>query len=734
MSGDEPASARAGARGTPRLAFLAILFALLWTSLAGSAHADVLVDDALGHNGRWVIGAATPYEVTLHNNGNKAVEVTLSVDTKSLLGGGQGLRHVRSVVVGPGATRREPFLLSGPPVTAKRRLVVQVAPVVPIHYGDKSATRGRMEITAESDMGLGSRAIHAPRRILGTLGDTRGALRAALALHTEADYDEYAALEMREGFVDMAGLEIAPRSLELLPFGLDGVDTLVVLDPDASFAGDPKVLDGLLDWVALGGRLVISLGDDSAAFRASPLAPVLPASWGNAESSEYMGVVKALLGEEEGPQRVASGPWSRLTPRDDIASIRVRRRLDGAAYGVSRPYGNGSIEVVAFELATFSRGLQHPELARRVVDWLLPPQVEPPTPQALASLGMTRDLAPFDTVRRRLQQGAVEPPPIGLVIIALCLYVLVVGPVDWLVLRKLGKQRLTTLTFTASVVGFTAIAYLVSLLIFAQDAVTNRVVIVDLAQVPETGREVARVMDVGAYYEPVGGTREVRYALPAYFPSSDFPGSYEAADSGRSSDVQVGGPDPLGPVGRVDIAFRSQATVRGMLAGSLPRTVEVEVESGRPRLLNGFEDTIESALLVRVVGTSVEWVEIRNVPGGNEAPFGGWSRGPLPTMSHQTLEDLDSTLLSLTLAAIEERADPNTYSRRHTRSALAGYRDAGFDLSHLLAPPVPPYRVATTLPSRALLIARLSAAPLALPGAEVEGEQHVIVRKLVELE
>lgn len=722
----------------PRWLFASLVTMLL---LVGSARADVIVGDSLGHGGRWVSGAATPYEVELRNNGSEPVEVRLSVDTKTLLGGGQGLRHERTVVLGPGVERREPFLISGPAQGARRRLVVAVEPVVPIHYGESSANRGRMEITPQED--LSDRAIVPPRRVIATLGDERGALRAALRLHDDAAYDEYAAWELRPDFVRAATLEVSPYATQLAPLGLDGIDTLVVLDPDATFPADAGELERVLDWVALGGRLVLSLGNRSAAFAASPLTPVLPAGWTSAEPDDYLDVARELSmtgAMTPPPARAARGPWSHLTPRTDVEGLRVRRRPDGAPYAVERRFGRGSLVVVACDLSVLLRGLQHPEVSRGTVDWLAPPQVEPPKPNVVPDFSGHARFLPYDTLRAALQKGAVEPPPVPLVILALALYVLVVGPVDWLVLRKLGKQRLTTLTFTASVVGFTAIAYLVSLLIFAEDALTNRVVLIDLAEAPGTGREVMKVTDVAGHYEPTGGTRELRHSMPAHVVASDFPGHGASADSGSSSDVRLVGNLPLQPVGEVDIAFRSQAIVRTILVGTPARTVEIEQEGGELRLVNGLDSPLSYACLLTRTGGVTALRSVEDVEAGATVPLGAARPGarlPGANVVHGlsgSASDTRQVLLAGSTLALQYDAQQQAWGNAPPRETLAALHDAGFDLSHLLLPPSPPGSINPEPQDRGLLLVLTERVPIPLPGGEIGGAEYVLIRKEVELE
>ena len=234
---------------------------------ATTAMADVDVEARLGHGGRWVEGAATPVVVQLESTGDEPVQVELHVGQGDLLGA-SSVQHMRTVFLGPRASRREVFLIPGPWYGGGRvTLDVTTSPPVTIDHRGESATKGRKRIQVRAIRATDAPSFHFAARVVGTVNDRRGVLASRLPMATETKLLD---IQMEHGQV--GALSVSPEDLRFAPFVLDGVDTLLVCDPDASFLAAPAEFDAVLDWVALGGQLVVSLGDNAPAFAASPLA------------------------------------------------------------------------------------------------------------------------------------------------------------------------------------------------------------------------------------------------------------------------------------------------------------------------------------------------------------------------------------------------------------------------------------------------------------------------------
>ncbi len=707
------------------LAAFATLLVLLAAPLS-TARADIHVDVSLGHGGRWIAGCTTPVSVTLRNDGRDAAAVSLTISQSKALGS-PPMRHTRSVFVGPGATRREWFILPAPQAYASSlSLFVQTTPPLPVRHMGETNTRGRMTIDVQGPQPLARAELSSAGRIVGVVGDERNVLVSTLPQALSPSYEEWAA--------ELDGIEAAPVALEALvsaPFSIEGFDALVLIDPSPDVLADPAALDGVLDWVALGGMLVVSPGDDVGSLGSSPLAPFLPRRAKRAtERRSYERLLPILLqatGQKAKRDGLAfEGVWLPLVFEGEFVPY------------VDRPFGNGRIRLLAFDARAALRSATdhgHFEAVGSILSGRLAPirTKEIAETASAFQFGGTTDVD--EAVGKILSKDAFSAPPLILVLLALALYVLVVGPLDWIVLRRLGKQRLTTFTFGGAVLLFTAVAYGASFLVFASGAVVNRIVLVDLADGGRDGRQVVRVHDLVAYYSPRGADQELHYPLPTIVGGARLPGGGAVGSVGSALPVVVAGTETLDPTVSVQVAFRSQRSVRTVAQGPSGRTIEAEWigDGARPqlRLVNGLPVDL-AAVSVIMPGRDGMYAFGR-IPAGQEetatwhvanAGFGStWRDGG-------------------SLQKDPERNDVLDFLGFLSRTSTSGID--GMPLAPGVPQPLSLNRQVlfartgigrgdALRSGKALLLASANESPIALPGTADEGSTYVLIRMEIDL-
>ena len=599
-----------------RAAVLSVLAAAMLVLSAAAARADVTVRFQPGWDGRWVVESPTPVVVELRNTGSERVALEIALRSSSGFSSATSV-HRRVVPVEPGAARREVFLVQGPQAGAVMTASLAARPAVPIHHGSTNFSRGQATIEVIGDAQRAG-GCQPSGRVIGVIGGSAAPIDGfdIVARAGPGARGAVAALRLDPSVVALG-------SVALMPF-----ETIVIASADPVPFEGSRFREALLDWTALGGRLVFAAGADTPALAGSAAGPWLPADIRRAGKHKYAGWIAA----EERRMRVGKPP-KRPPPKTLEAEVlRLVPRAgaepsptsidEGLPLLVSRRLGNGHVVVLAYDLvaaATVSRGTTSAAAYTEVL-------LEHLTGRRMQAI--EDEDGGFPTWEQRvplasrlvaaLRDEAFQPPPAVLILLALVLYVLAVGPIDYFVLKRLGKRRLTTLTFTASVIGFTVIAYGASFLVFSGGGVTNTVAWFDFADGGRDGRQLVRGARVAGFYSPVQATEDVEYTLPTAVLGTGLPGSDEGGQFGRALPVEVTGSSPTRPEIEVSVAFRSQRNVCTVFSGQTARTVDVSVgEDGAVSVVNGLSIPLHECVVVAEDGTPTH--RLANIAPGETA-------------------------------------------------------------------------------------------------------------------
>ncbi|MCX7682962.1 MAG: hypothetical protein N2508_13520 [Anaerolineae bacterium] len=274
------------------------------------------------------------------------------------------------------------------------------------------------------------------------------------------------------------------------PLGWESLDVLILDDTDTA-ALDEERRQALETWVAHGGRLIV--GGGAGAYRtAAGIAHLLPVTLGGTQTVEGL----EALGEWTATA-VQPGPYAVAT-----ASIRdgeVVVRQGDCILWARRSHGAGRVDFLAFEASLnpftqwsgqerlWSAILAQPHKAQTPITFHNAPSVYSAAASAIPGLAL---------------------PSVAQVAIFLLSYILLIGPLNYLVLRKLNRRELAWFTIPALIFGFTAFAYLTGLRLRGDQAVAHQSVIIYVPQGADTGR----ASSVTALFSPRRAAYEVAVA------------------------------------------------------------------------------------------------------------------------------------------------------------------------------------------------------------------------------
>jgi hypothetical protein len=268
----------------------------------------------------------------------------------------------------------------------------------------------------------------------------------------------------------MISLPMAPdRAL-----GYESADALVWLDPDPTRLATPAQAEAIVNYVRQGGHLVLAAGSEWQALSGSFLSRLLPA----APTASF------LTSDVSGLQ--AFKPPEKIDPFPIMRMARVRGEVvaqqDGYPLIVRGTVGMGRVTLIAFDptKSPFS------EFQARERFWadVLQIEVAHRDPQAVGSLNP----ASATMIQALNDFPGIKPVNFRFVGLFLAFYVILIGPVDYFVLKRLKKLHWTWVTFPCVAVLFSVVAFAVMASGRVLMLAANSVCIVDAEQ---GGKEVS---------------------------------------------------------------------------------------------------------------------------------------------------------------------------------------------------------------------------------------------------
>ncbi len=301
--------------------------------------------------------------------------------------------------------------------------------------------------------------------------------------------------------VDKVPFEIARVLPQYLPESAEayaGVEALVWLDPDGRDLATDAQVAALKAWVSGGGHLVVARNADTG-LTGTALMEFLPVSL---LGSRPVDSLSGLGAEIKNPP---SGGAALLGTR--VKEGRARLMQGDIPLVVEAPRDGGRVTFASFDPTKepFSSWPDMPSLWT----WLIPvPAPLPskddapsPPPLALGSHSLNR-LAP--------RIPGVTPPSLTSLFVIIGVYVVVVGPLDYFLLRSFRRLEFTWFTFPAYVLGFTALILVMGGAFMSGSSYQRDLAVAD--HYPESGFWRRRAL--GALLSPVQDVFALKGAFP----------------------------------------------------------------------------------------------------------------------------------------------------------------------------------------------------------------------------
>lgn len=272
-------------------------------------------------------------------------------------------------------------------------------------------------------------------------------------------YTSWQLLQGQDGVARLATGHLKPELLPAAPVGYDSLDLLILHSPNL-LQIDVAQQKAILDWVRGGGNLLLWPGDDPIPER-GPLVENLPCTVG--------GPIEIPLGDAAknlGSGRRITGVRGRaLTPAAGAEAITLLGSPESTAY--ARRLGLGRVVVAPTDLSQlrFDSSDKDAQLWRPLLAGMGLLNEEQPTGQNNRSYwGVDPDVQRESVAVSNLQNQLADVPGAGrfgfsYVATVLLGMMVIVGPVDWFVLKRLGRQPWTWAT-TAGWIGLVTLGAL----------------------------------------------------------------------------------------------------------------------------------------------------------------------------------------------------------------------------------------------------------------------------------
>ena len=523
-----------------------VLIALAAALVAGTAHADdpgLSLQLKIGWDGGAVAGSWIPYQVNLRNDSSSR-DFTGSIVIRPRGPSGGAAAGTSSY----GTTYAQPLLL---PHASHRTVTLFGA------YTEVSG--GGSGYIAELEDQTGNPVARSPIAILNSGRLAIGLLSDSLQ----------AGAQIKDSSLQAPSVGVVQFTPQTMPGGaalLSGLGVVVIDNFDTSALSQAQD-QALEQYVGLGGQLVLA-GGSSWRRTLAQLPPALVPLQAQGTAVAYLDPVLDLfaLHTPLGAPAVVGGllPGARVVLSDPA----------GRPLLAELNYGAGRVVEVAYDPAE-EPVASHAEVVRAswqaILDRINPPAagnsrqgssgvILAPAPGQFATSPGTLD----DALSSLLNDTPANAlPPLRILGGLLIAYVLIAGPLNYGVLRRLRKRELMWVTIPLIAVVFTAGSYGAGLLVHGRDYYINEIQV--LRVTPGGALDVA---GYDAVFSPNRGDIEAR--LPASTLASTYLPVASAALGQGADDRVVIGPNPLVRLPNVAIwtprDFKTETSMRSPIA------------------------------------------------------------------------------------------------------------------------------------------------------------------------
>lgn len=291
-------------------------------------------------------------------------------------------------------------------------------------------------------------------------------------------------------------------------FAYGPADALVIGTRDQNFFNrlDPLRASALLTWVRQGGRLVVSVADNWQVVDKSFIGPTLPAKLTGVGKVRVPDALENFAGGKTRLDNTGQG-LSAATLSEVKGKVQIGQ--GDKPLIVAGAYGLGMVTLLGFDVDTppFSIWADRKEFWIRFFEFPRAGTQDPGTrinQRQLAFRGVSDMSSRLQTQLENFPEVTVVP--FGWVALLIFGYILLIGPIDYLFLKKVvGRLELTWITFPTWVILVSVAAYFGANYLKGSDLRINRIDIVDIDPASSTLR--------GSSFMALFSPRIARYTL-----------------------------------------------------------------------------------------------------------------------------------------------------------------------------------------------------------------------------
>ncbi len=540
---------------------IVLLLASSWPFRSAYAQrADVKITAQLGLDGYCKDGTWIPARVTMENTGpdiNGRVQVSFQNESGGLSRYGQDIAL-------PTTSRKDVFLYFYPPQFIRNLKVSLVA-------GDKVVSEQKLTLSCLSTDNM----------LFGVMSDAPAA------------YDILNEVQPLDGFVKVA--HVQPEDLPDQVQGWAGLDALIVAGVDTGTLTQAQ-RESLSTWIAGGGKLLI-VGGPAWQETTAGLQDFLPVDIASTQTLTGLPDLQKYLQSSvpiESQANVSVGN----VHKDAVVLV----KQEGIPLLVEKDMGFGKVIYLAADPSL--RPLSEWQDMKKAYDLLLGTRSVRPE-------WMKQQWDSYSANQAASTLNALNIPPFLSVCGWLVLYVIVIGPVNFFVLRRSKRRDLAWLTIPVLAIIFSALAYFYGSAYRGRHPILNRIAVIQAWDRSTT----ADVHALVGLYSP----RRTKYTLEAnnqfmFYPFQNNSSGVQTGDNWLSSRVNAGStlPEVQVEIGAMKI-FSMQGNIPAV---KFNHDLVITVSNDDPVLSGAIVNDSKFILRDAVIFTSGEWKSLGDLAPG----------------------------------------------------------------------------------------------------------------------
>jgi uncharacterized membrane protein YhaH (DUF805 family) len=315
---------------------------------------------------------------------------------------------------------------------------------------------------------------------------------------------------------NVSGVTVLHLDPALLPensLALSGLEAIFLHDI-ASAELSPAQLAAIEDWVRAGGQLVVSGG--AAAERSVPgVAALLPVDVGSLQQGESLLALGELAPEADTAALAATATLSTVSVRPGARTLADDNLL------VTRTLGDGQVVFSAFDVGSLRAWVGEAVLWQTVIE-----------PLNRMEIGASYRWRGDNLLRNALQLPALQLPSLWVILLLILAYIVIIGPINFLVLRRLRRVELAWISTPLLVLLFMLGTYGASFLMRGTQAQLVQIALVQSAEGASRSKTTAFV----GLFSPQRRSYVLGFEPRALISAGQFDGFGRAAVTFRTSD------------------------------------------------------------------------------------------------------------------------------------------------------------------------------------------------------